>query len=133
MKEKQMKKMKQVCGTIFITIMLILTIFMVWSMRAESRTQAAMLFDNSMYEEKESIYKQEVSSILQRFHCNRSGVMLTREVDLNGDRLYKLTIHDSRFALLDEAQRSELKMSLEELQLQDYEGETLSVEIILAE
>lgn len=133
MKEEQLKKIKQVCGTVFITVMLILTVFMVWSMKAESRTQAAMLFDNSMYEEKEAAYQQEVSSVLADYQCYRSGVMLTRELDLDGGRWYRLQIHDSRFALMDEAQKNELRLSLEKLQIQDYAGEALSVEIILTE
>lgn len=133
-REKRKNKKKQrTLLYVAITVLLVLTVSMLWSMEAESRTQAAMLFDNSMYEEKERSFKEEVTSVLQEYDCMNSGVALTRVVDLDGSRQYKLQIHDRRFGLLDEARMEQLSTALDNIQLLDFEGQSLPVEIILAE
>lgn len=133
-REKRKNKKKQ--RTLLyaaITVLLVLTVSMLRCMEAESRTRAAMLFDNSMYEEKERSFKEEVTSVLQEYDCQSSGVALTRVVDLDGSRQYKLQIHDRRFSLLDETQKTQLCAALGCLSIQDYDGERLPVEIILSE
>lgn len=127
------KNIRQIGAAAFITIMLIVTAFMLLCMEAESRTQAAMLFDNSMYEEKEQIFKEEVTSVLQEYDCVNSGVALNRVVDLDGSRQYRLEIHDRRLTLLDETQRTQLFAALRCLCIRGYDGESFPVEIILSE
>ena len=127
------KNIRQIGAAAFITIMLIVTAFMLLCMEAESRTQAAMLFDNSMYEEKEQSFKEEVTSVLQEYDCMNSGVALTRVVDLDGSRQYRLEIHDRRLTLLDETDRRQLSAALGCLCIRGYDGENFPVEIILSE
>lgn len=117
-----------------VTVILMLTASLLWTVTVQSRSRSAqMLFDNSMYEEKERAYREQVSDILQSYDCFYSGVMLTRTVDWDGGRQYCLQIHDDRFSLLCAEEKKALLCELEQAGIQDSDSEPFLIDIVLWE
>lgn len=117
--------------TVLLLIFLSLCFSMIWTIKAESRSRSAALFDNSAYEQAEETYKEQVSEILAQYGCYYSGVTLTRVVSLDGEREYTASIHDARFSLMPGEELSALKQELARLKVVPQKRGAETVVIVL--
>lgn len=81
---------------ILVGILLVAAISMLMSVRAQSNSREAVLFDNRNYEAAEEMCRQQVLQVLESYDCYNSGLTMTRIVSLDGERQYNMVINNSR-------------------------------------
>ena len=86
---------------VIVGIILIASISLIMTVRAQSRSAEALLFDNSYYKASEEEYKQQVQQVLENYDCYNSGLTMTRIVSLDGVREYSIQIYNGKLQKLD--------------------------------
>ncbi len=77
------------------------SISLIMTVRVQSRSAEAILFDNSYYKASEEAYKQQVQQVLENYECYNSGLTMTRIVSLDGTREYSIQIYNGKLQKLD--------------------------------
>lgn len=108
---------------VMITIGLIMIIVLSVAKTAECQSQAAEREREEYYVELEKEYVAELRAYLNEEGFLNSGIMLTRIVSEDGDREYTITVHNSRFDRLTDAEKAIL---LEEMGQKVFEEENCS-------
>lgn len=111
-------KMKEKVFYVVILLVLVGAVSLFISQRVESKTRAAALFDNERFLHSERLYKEAVNQILISYNCFESGINLTREVDLEGNRTYQVYLHNQRFDTLSKEEFEKLSQELMELTIE---------------
>lgn len=112
-------------------VILVLAISVLMSVRVQSRTREAVLFDNTRNAVYEENYKQQVNSILETYDLYNSGLTMTRIVSMDGERSYSLLIYNGKFAQMDEQRLQALQKELSEHPLSLPDGTGYEVELLL--
>jgi len=86
---------------VIIGLVLVVSISLIMTVRVQSRSREAVLFDNSYYQASEEAYKQQVQKVLESYDCYNSGLTMTRVVSLDGMREYSMLIYNSKLQKLD--------------------------------
>lgn len=126
-----MKKRRVPVFYLALTVILISAMGILFHMNAEGRSKARALFDNSMYEEKELAYQQQVRQILSDWSMGDSGMMLTHTADLNGDRTYRMEIHNCRWDLLSMQDSTLLYESISSIAILDGNHAPVEIEVVI--
>lgn len=87
-----------VVGTVFVIALSILM-----SVRVESRSREALLFDNRNYEAAEEAYRHKVQEVLESYDCYNSGLTMTRVVSLDGEREYSMLVYNGKLQKLEQS------------------------------
>ncbi len=93
---KKEKIFYTIIGMIFVIALSVLM-----TVRVQSKSREAVLFDNRNYEAAEELYKQRVQQVLESYDCYNSGLTMTRIVSLDGEREYNIQIYNSKIQKLD--------------------------------
>lgn len=117
-------------GYIIVAIFFIGSFSLLFSERVESKTQAAILFDNSAYETGENIYKQSVKRTLEQYGCYYSGLNLTRIVEITGGREYRIEIYNEKFAEMSQLDMEQLTQEINALSVQTSDKGKASVDVV---
>lgn len=72
---------------IVVGIILVTTLSVLMSVRVQSKSREAVLFDNSACMEAEAAYRQQVKEILEAHEVYNSGLTMTRVVSMDGERI----------------------------------------------
>lgn len=115
--------MKKTVGFVVVTIILMLTIFMLATQTVQSSNYDDMKEIEAYYRVLEKEYLTEVRGYLNDEGLINCGVMITRVVKEDGSREYTVTIHHSRLDKFSEEEKVEL---VEELSGLAFEGENCS-------
>lgn len=86
---------------VVVGILLVISISLLMTVRVQSKSREAVLFDNRNYEAAEELYKQRVQQILESYDCYNNGLTMTRIVSLDGEREYNIQIYNSKIQKLD--------------------------------
>lgn len=81
-------------------VILVTTISILMSVRVQSKSREAVLFDNSACMEAEAQYRRQVQEILETYDVYNSGLTMTRVVSLDGEREYNIQIYHNKFQKL---------------------------------
>lgn len=73
------------------------------TVRVQSKSREAVLFDNRNYEAAETAYKQQVQQVLESYDCYNSGLTMTRVVSMDGEREYCMQIYNGKLRALEES------------------------------
>lgn len=57
----------------------------------------------------------EIRTVLRGYHCEESGVTMTKIIDRKGNRQYKVVIHHKKIKEMDLAKKEKLKKDLEKI------------------
>lgn len=95
-------------------VLLAIAFTLIMSVRVQSRTQEAILFDNRNYETAEEDYKERVQMLLEKYGCYNSGLTMTRMVSLEGEREYNIQIYNKKLSQLSEKEFASLQRELSE-------------------
>lgn len=120
----------KIAGYMLLSLVFIGSLSLLLSLRVESKTQAAILFDNGAYEEAEQIYKKAVKGVLETYECYNSGLNLTRTVDISGEREYCMEIHNQKFHLLSRKEMEQLRQEIENMVIAGPGGSSVFVEVV---
>lgn len=126
-----MKKRKVLVFYLVVTVILITVMGILFHMNVESRSKARALFDNSMYKEKELAYQQQVRQTLSDWSMGDSGMMLTHITDLNGDRTYRMEIHNCRWDLLSMQDAALLYESISSIAILNGNHAPVEIEVVI--
>ena len=96
-------------GVILVTILSVLM-----SIRVQSKSREAVLFDNSACMEAEAQYRQKVQEILEEYEVYNSGLTMTRVVSLDGEREYSMKIYHNKFQKLEPEVMTKLQRAVSE-------------------
>lgn len=109
-----MKKISRIEKAAYVVagVILVLAISVLMSVRVQSRTREAVLFDNTRYEACEENYRQQINSILETYDVYNSGLTMTRVVSMDGERSYSLLIYNGKFSQMDELRLQALQKEL---------------------
>lgn len=119
-------------GYLILAILFIGSFSLLLSQRVESKTQAAILFDNSAYEEGEHQYKEMVKAVLEAHECYHSGLNLTRTVELTGEREYQMEIHNGQFAMISGEEMEQITQEIRALTIVAPGEDDIGVEVIFS-
>lgn len=125
-------KGKEKTGYIILAFILIGSFSLLFSMRVESKTRAAVLFDNSAYEKGEQDYKERIKDVLEAHECYNSGLNLTRMVELTGERQYRMEIHNKKFDMLTEGEMEQVREEVKRITIAGPGDCTFSVEVVFS-
>ncbi len=114
---------------VVIGIILTVSVSLIMTVRAQSRSREAVLFDNTYYEASEQAYKQQVQQILESYDCYNSGLTMTRIVSLDGNREYSIQIYNSKLWKLDVSTYEELSKKLDTCAVSLPDGTEYSVQV----
>ncbi len=128
-----MKKISRTEKVLYVAtgVILALAISVLMSVKVQSRTREAALFDNTRYEACEENYKQHISSILEAYDVYNSGLTMTRIVSMDGERSYSLLIYNSKFDQMDEQTLQALQIELLQQSLSLPDGTGYEVDLSL--
>ena len=115
--------MKKTVGFVVVTIILVVTIFMLATKTVQSRNYDDIREIEAYYQVLEKEYLTEVRGYLNDEGLVNSGVMITRVVEEDGGREYMVTIHHNRLDKFSEEEKSDL---VEKLSGLAFEGENCS-------
>ena len=107
--------MKKTFGFIVVTIILVVTIFILATKTVQSSNYDDIRELESYYRVLEKEYLTEIKSFLNEEGLVNSGVMITRVVEADGSREYTVTIHHSRLDLFSEEEKTELVETLRQI------------------
>lgn len=104
-----------------VAAMLILTLISVYFCAGTvmSRTNLSVQEMEGYYREKEKTLVQDVKDFLDGEGFVHSGVMLTRVVDMDGSRVYTLTVHHGKIDKMCQENRTMLMERLEGIVFED--------------
>ena len=115
--------MKKTVGFVVVTIILVVTIFMLATKTVQSSNYDDIREIEAYYQVLEKEYLTEVRGYLNDEGLVNSGVMITRVVEEDGGREYMVTIHHNRLDKFSEEEKSDL---VEKLSGLAFEGENCS-------
>lgn len=104
---------------------------MLFDLHVQSRSKARALFDNRMYEERELVYQQQIREILNDWYLGDSGIMLTHTCDIDGNRTYRMEIHNRRFHMLNEGESETIYRDICEVEMFDVSDLPLEVDVVI--
>ncbi len=104
---------------VILTVMLMGIIFFFVSMIAKSTTDFSRVELEGYYKPLEDKLVEDARSYLEQAGFRNCGVMLTRVIDDEGEREYKLTVHHAKLNALTEEMREEVAAGFEQLYFQD--------------
>lgn len=82
-------------------IIFVMALSVLMTVRVQSRSREATLFDNRNYEAAETVYKQQVQQVLEDYDCYNSGLTMTRIVSMDGEREYSMQIYNGKLRMLE--------------------------------
>lgn len=71
--------------------------------------------NDHLLKEQEQECLMQIRTVLQEYHCEESGVTMTKVIDRKGNRQYKVVIHHKKIKEMDSAKKEELKKDLEKI------------------
>lgn len=110
-------------------VILVVSISMIMTVRAQSRSRESVLFDNSFYKASEETYKQQVQQVLESYDCYNSGLTMTRIVSLDGEREYNIQICNRKIQKLDLNSYENLCNEIDECKVTLPDGTEYSVQV----
>ncbi len=115
--------MKKTIGFILGTLFLMLTIFIMTTKTVQSSEYDSIRETEAYYQVLEKEYLAEVRGYLNEEGLVNCGVMLTRVVEEDGNRIYTVTIHHVRLDKFTEEEKADL---IKKLRVIAFEGENCS-------
>ncbi len=83
--------------------------------QAKSRIQQ----ENEAYHDMEKEYIRKTRAVLKENGFENSGVNLTKVIDEDGSRTYKVVVHNSRINRLNNSEKDELELLLKSVKFAD--------------
>ncbi len=83
--------------------------------RAEGKEEA----QRQQYHEMEKRYLEATREVLEAEGIKNSGVNLTKTIDGEGNRVYTMTIHNSKINRMDEEEKASLLVALQTVKFED--------------
>ena len=114
-----MERKAGMAGFVAVTVLLVLFAALLFGEIALSGTGVDERELEEYYQEREQELSGEIGEFLRKEGLENSGVMVTRVVEENGNRLYTVTVHHGRIDGMDAAERAELLGRLQELNFAD--------------
>ena len=116
---------------IIVGIILVTTLSVLMSVRVQSKSREAVLFDNSACMEAEAAYRQQVKEILEAHEVYNSGLTMTRVVSMDGEREYNIKIYHNKFQNLEPEMKAELQRSVSECMVCLPDGREYAVNVLM--
>ena len=110
-------------------IVFVIALSVLMTVRVQSRSREAVLFDNRNYVAAEEAYKQKVQQILECYDCYNSGLTMTRVVSLDGEREYSMRIYNGKFRTLERSEYEELCMDVQQCKVLLQDGTEYMVKL----
>lgn len=126
-----MKKLNRI-SYIVVLVLLTIVLSLLVADKVSSKTQADILFDNHYYEQAEREYKVQVANVLAEYKCFYSGINLTREVNLDGQRSYQVYIHDQQFEYLEDTAFEALSEKISAIRIIADEEHTYQASVVFS-
>lgn len=101
------------------TVLLVLVAALFAGCTAMSRTDIGTRELEEYYLTKEQALTKDVRELLAMKGYENSGVMVTRVVEDDGSRIYRIAVHHKRLELLDDKERETLLSQVENLVFDD--------------
>ena len=114
---------------VLVGMVLAVSISLIMTVRVQSRSREALLFDNSLYASSEEAYKQQIQQVLESYDCYNSGLTMTRVVSLDGEREYSILIYNSKLQKLDLHTYEKLCDEINKCMVQLPDGTEYSVQV----
>ena len=114
-----MEKRTGMLGFVAVTVLLVLIAALFVGETVMSRTGIAARDMEEFYLAKEKKLTEEVRELLALKGFENSGVMVTRVVEADGNRLYTVTVHHAGIDYMDDEDRELLLSQLEALSFDD--------------
>ena len=104
---------------VIVTVLLVLFAALLFGGTAMSITDVDTRKLEEYYLEKEKQLTGEIRELLKKEGYDNSGIMVTRVAEVNGSRLYTVTVHHGRIDSLDMSARAELLGRLQAMSFED--------------
>ena len=115
---------------IIVGMILVTAISICMSVRVQSRTREAILFDKRNYEVAEASYKEQVRKVLEHYECYDSGLTMTRVVSLDEEREYSMQIYHKKHHDMEPGLYEYLQEELAEFKVNMPDGSEYEVTLI---
>ncbi|MDD3369466.1 MAG: hypothetical protein PHP50_11380 [Lachnospiraceae bacterium] len=102
-------------GIMVLAVCMVIGVICTVSLTVMSREAGQNKIDEAHYLELETDYLKETKCLLKEQGYRNSGVMLTRVIDSNGTRSYKITIHNKMIDYLSESEKNALLQDLKNI------------------
>lgn len=119
MSKQNVYSVKKILKGIIILIVFVSIISLFFSVKAKCVEVLEEKAVEKYYESKEKKYVEDVKTYLEGCGFINSGVMLTRIVDIDGTREYKITIHNRKLDKTPEGKREEVREGINRLSFSD--------------
>lgn len=98
-----------------ITILLVAVIVFCSVQTVTAQRTDRLQIDMEVYEKAEDEYTKEVRAILNTWYIPNAGIAMTKVIDTDGAREYKVTIHHERIHKFSSQKKAELNEELAKL------------------
>ena len=116
---------------IVVGVILVTALSIMMSIRVQSKSREAVLFDNSACMEAEAQYRQQVQEILETYEVYNSGLTMTRVVSLDGEREYNIKIYHNKFQKLEPEVMAKLQRMVSECMVCLPDGREYAVNVCM--
>ncbi len=104
--------MKRKKNFILVTAILLLAAVLSWAGTVYSKGADTYGLRDRRLKEQEQECLLEIRTVLQGYHCEESGITMTKIIDRKGNRQYKVVIHHKKIKEMDLAKKEKLKKDL---------------------
>ncbi|MCM1161626.1 MAG: hypothetical protein NC412_10415 [Roseburia sp.] len=107
--------MKRKKDFIFMTVVLFLVAVSSFAGTAYSQSADTYGLKDCCLKEQEQECLLRIKTVLKEYHCEESGVTMTKTIDRKGNRQYRIVIHHKKLKEMDSAKKEKLKKDLENI------------------
>lgn len=107
--------MKRKKNFILMTVVLLFVAVSSFAGTAYSQSADTYGLKDCCLKEQEQECLLRIKTVLEEYHCEESGVTMTKTIDRKGNRQYRVVIHHKKLKEMDSAKKEKLKKDLENI------------------